>query len=243
MAKKQRKVKAKFAEQRESLPPILPKNENQNTALQALYNPSVNVVILDGFAGTGKTYLAGSVAADLYRRNYLDKIVVSRPYVQTGRTTGLKPGTVLDKMFPYVRNILDPIKTRMGAGAFDVALKDGISGAIEIQEVESIRGRSFDDPSFLIIDEAQQTTREEMESIVTRVGENCKLVLCGDWRQKDIKQESGMEWFIDFAARHNLPGVAHIQFGIDDCVRSGFVRDVLIGIEKDKGNTVFVENC
>jgi phosphate starvation-inducible PhoH-like protein len=234
-------VKAKFEEQREVFR-IQPQNENQQIAIRALYDPSVKVVILDGFAGSGKSFITGSVAGDLFRRSLLDQIIVARPYVQTGRASGSKPGSSLEKLYPYVRTILDPLQKVMGRGAFDVALKDGERGDIQVQELESIRGRSFDDSCFLIIDEAQQSTPIEAESIVTRVGEGCKLVLCGDIRQKDIRGTSGLEWFIDFYQRHNIPGVAHIQFTIDDCVRSGFVRDVLSGIEADKTNDKYLKN-
>lgn len=226
------KVKEKFSEER-NLPAIQPKNENQKIALQALYDPSIQVVILDGFAGSGKSALTAWTAGDLFRRNQIEKIIVSRPYVQTGRSSGLKPGDTLSKMYPYVRNILDRVEERIGKGAFLNALKDGERGEIEIQEIESIRGRSFDDPCFLIIDEAQQTTKEEMIAIITRIGESCKLVLCGDPRQKDIKGQSGLEWFSEFYQKNSISGVAHIHFTKEDCVRSGFVKDVLFALEDD----------
>jgi phosphate starvation-inducible PhoH-like protein len=175
------------------------------------------------------------VAADKFRKNEIKEIIVARAYVQTGKTSGFKPGTSLQKLYPYVRNVLDTIKQRIGHGAYEIALKDGESGEIQVQEVESIRGRSFDEKSFLIIDEGQQTTPEEMQSIVTRVSDNCKLVLCGDVLQKDIKGESGLEWFMSFAKRHNLKGVAVIDFDSpNDIVRGGLVKDIAIGLAKDR---------
>lgn len=230
--KEGRVIQDKFSEDRE-LPALQPQSKNQHIAIQALYDPSITLVILGGPAGTGKSYLSGSVAGDLYLQNKIQKVIVTRPYVQTGRTSGFKPGTILEKLYPYVRTILDPLKNRVGKGVFENNLKDGLTGNFQIQEVESIRGRSFDESSFLIIDEAQQTLPEEMEAIITRVGYDCKLIVCGDIRQKDISQKSGMEWLIDFTNRHNLKGVCHVDFGIEDCVRSGFVKDVLIGLDSD----------
>lgn len=90
-------------------------------------------------------------------------------------------------------------------------------------------------PSFLVIDEAQQTTKEEMQSIVTRVSDQCKLVLCGDILQKDIQGESGLEWFMSFSKRHDLKGVAVIDFSDpSEIVRGGLVRDIAIGLMKDR---------
>lgn len=193
-------------------------------------------MIVKGLFGTGKTFLAACTAGDALHKGHIDKVVVARPYVQTGKTSGFKPGSSLEKLYPYVRNVLDTMRKRMGDGAFNIALADGVSGKIEVQEVESIRGRSFDEPSFLIIDEAQQTNPDEMESIVTRISDNCTLVLCGDDNQKDIKGQSGLAWFESFAKRHNLEGVGFIDFDSpDDIVRGGMVRKIAIGIAKDKG--------
>lgn len=228
-------IKGKFVVERNDPPVIVAKTEKQREYFKALNDPNIQVVIALGFHGTGKTFCASVVAADMFRKNQLEKIIVSRAYVQTGKSSGLKPGTALDKLYPYVRNVLDTIKHRIGQGAYEIALKDGVTGDIEVQEVESIRGRSFDQSSFLIIDEAQQTSPEEMQSIVTRISDSCKLVMCGDIRQKDIRGESGIEWFMSFAQRHNLKGVKIIDFSDpDDIVRGGLVKDIAIGMMKDK---------
>lgn len=219
------------------LPPIQAKTKKQREYLKHLSDPEIQVVIALGFHGTGKTYCPSAVAADMFRDKLIDSIVVSRAYVQTGKTSGYKPGTSMEKLYPYVRNVLDTIKQRIGDAAYVGALKDGQHGAIQVQEVESIRGRSFDEKGFLIIDEAQQTTPDEMKSIVTRVSDNCKMVLCGDIRQCDIQGESGLEWFMNFAERHNLKGVAIVNFDSpDDIVRGGLVKDIAIGLMKDEAS-------
>ncbi|CAM0111282.1 PhoH-like phosphate starvation-inducible [Vibrio phage 184E37-3b] len=228
-------IKEKFKERREfELPPVTAKTPKQKEYLKLLKD--CNIVVVEGLFGTGKTFLAACQAGDALRKGEVEKVIVARPYVQTGKTSGFKPGSSLEKLFPYVRNVLDTMRSRMGDGAFGIALKDGISGSIEVQEVESIRGRSFDQPSFLIIDEAQQTTLEEMESIVTRISDNCTLILCGDDSQRDIRGTSGLRWFKEFAERHHLDGVGFVNFDSpDDIVRGGMVRDIAIGLAKDKG--------
>jgi len=240
MAKKAatgRVVKEKFVEERNNPPTVTAKTEKQREYFKMLEDPSVQAIVVLGLHGTGKTYCASVVAADKFRKNEISKIIVARAYVQTGKTSGYKPGTSLMKLYPYVRNVLDTIKERIGNGAYEIALRDGETGAIQVQEVESIRGRSFDEPSFLIIDEAQQVTIEEMKSIVTRVSDKCKLILCGDIRQKDIRGESGLEWFMKFSKRHNLKGVEVIDFcEPSDIVRGGLVRDIAIGLMKDEEN-------
>jgi phosphate starvation-inducible protein PhoH and related proteins len=228
-------IKEKFLEERNNPPPVVAKTAKQKEYFRLLEDPEVKAIVCLGLHGTGKTFCAAVVAADKFRKNEIKQIIVARAYVQTGKTSGYKPGTSLMKLYPYVRNVLDTIKSRIGAGAYEIALKDGESGEIQVQEVESIRGRSFDLPSYLIIDESQQTTKEEMQSIVTRVSDNCKLVLCGDILQKDIQGESGLEWFMSFSKRHNLKGVAVIDFNSpDEIVRGGLVKDIAIGMMKDR---------
>lgn len=153
-------IKEKFAEQRNNPPPIVAKTAKQKEYFRLLEDPEVKAIVCLGLHGTGKTFCAAVVAADKFRKNEITQIIVARAYVQTGKTSGYKPGSSLQKLYPYVRNVLDTIKSRIGAGAYEVALKDGESGEIQVQEVESIRGRSFDLPSYLIIDESQQTTTD-----------------------------------------------------------------------------------
>ena len=229
----QKIIKDKFINERQP-EPIVAKTDKQKEYLKMLNDPNIQVICCLGLHGVGKTFLPSCVAADKYRKGEIKKIIVARPYVQTGKSSGAKPGTSLEKLYPYVRNVLDTIKGRIGSGAFEIALQDGLKGDIEAQELESIRGRSFDIPSFLIVDECQQATPEEVLAIITRISDNCKLVLCGDINQRDIKGESGLQWFLDLAKRHNLKGVGLINFDSpEDIVRGGFVKDIAIALMKD----------
>jgi len=232
-----RKVKDKFLDERKEeikSKPLVAKTAKQKEYLNMLNDPNIQVIVCLGLHGTGKTFLAASVAADKYRTGEIKKIIVARPYVQTGKSSGSKPGSALEKLYPYVRNILDTVKQRIGSGAYEIALADGQRGDLEVQEIESIRGRSFDAPSYLLIDEAQQTTEDEMLAIVTRISDNCKLVLCGDENQRDIRGSSGLVWFLDFAKRHKLKSVGIINFDSpSDIVRGGIVKDIAVGLIKD----------
>ena len=157
-----------------------------------------------------------------------------RGYVQTGKSSGLKPGTGLEKLYPYVRNVLDPIRKRLGGPAFDIALADGQKGSIEVQELESIRGRSFDERSFLLLEESQQSTPEEMLAVITRVSDECKIIISGDLNQRDSKGESGLKWVLDFVKRHKIKGVGIINFDSpEDIVRGGLVKDIAIGLMRE----------
>jgi phosphate starvation-inducible PhoH-like protein len=234
-----RVVNPKFDHERH-LPQVVAKTEKQKYYFALLNDPNVQIIIAEGLFGTGKTFCSSIVAADKFRKNEISRIIIARAYVQTGKTSGFKPGGTLDKLYPYVRNALDVIASRMGHGAYTVALGNGTNGAIEVQEVESIRGRSFDEKCFLLIEEAQQTSPEEMESIVTRIGEGCKLIISGCDSQRDITGVSGLAWFKSFAKRHDLSHVAFVNFDDpEDIVRSGVVKEIAYGLAKDAGNSKF----
>lgn len=228
-----RVTKEKFKELYQPLE-IKALTEKQRVYLNMLKDPKIQLLICCGLHGTGKSFLSASIAADKFRNNEISKIIVARPYVQTGKTSGSKPGSILFKLYPYVRNVLDPIRKRLGSAAFDIALADGERGDIEVQELESIRGRSFDEPSWLMLEEAQQSTPEEMLAVVTRIGEDCKLIVSGDLNQRDIRGESGLKWLLDFVERHKIKGVGVVSFDSpEDIVRSGLTRAVAIGLMKE----------
>jgi|SRR5690554_112161 len=224
-----RSFKDKFADERKP-EPIVAKTSKQKEYLYNLYNSYVNISI--GPAGTGKTFLPSSLAADMLRECKIERIIVARPYVQTGRSSGLKPGDTASKMFAYVRNVLDTVRKRIGDAAYNIAFKDGLTGQIEICELESIRGRSFDDKCWVILDEMQQSRKDEMIALMTRFGDDCRITICGDINQKDIRGQDGLSWFMDFVERHNL-SIPITEFSSDDIVRGGLVKDIVKGLEKD----------
>jgi phosphate starvation-inducible protein PhoH and related proteins len=196
------------------LPPIKALNPTQAQYLAALRS-SQQIVVL-GPAGTGKTWIAATHAADLYRAGQIEKIILTRPNVPCGRSLGFFPGSLQDKFAPWAVPIADAIKERIGDAPFDIALK---RGDIEMVPFEVMRGRSWKN-AFILLDEAQNTSVAEIKTFLTRVGENCVSVVNGDVNQTDIQQASGLRRMIDLIRAHGLP-VPVIEFELDDIVRSG----------------------
>jgi phosphate starvation-inducible protein PhoH and related proteins len=196
------------------LPPIKALNPTQSAYLDAL-RVSPQVIVL-GPAGTGKTWIAATHAADLYRNRRIDKIILTRPNVPCGRSLGYFPGTIEEKFAPWAAPVIEAIKERMGKAAYEIALKNG---DIELLPFEVMRGRSWKD-AFVLLDEAQNSTVTEIKTFLTRIGENCTVVINGDVSQCDLEQASGLATAIHLIKSQMLP-VPVIQFTRDDIVRSG----------------------
>jgi phosphate starvation-inducible protein PhoH and related proteins len=195
-------------------PPIVALNPAQADYLDALRS-SPQVVVL-GPAGTGKTWIAASHAADLYRNRCISKIILTRPNVPCGRSLGFFPGSLEDKFAPWAVPVVDAIKERIGVAAYQIALK---RGDIEMVPFEVMRGRSWKD-AFVLLDEAQNTTPAEIKTFLTRVGEDCSVVINGDVSQCDLHEASGLSTVLHLIRSRSLP-VPVIEFGLDDIVRSG----------------------
>ena len=204
--------KAKYRPER-TPPPIRALNATQADYLDAL-NTSPQVIVL-GPAGTGKTWIAATHAADLYRAGQVSKIILTRPNVPCGRSLGFFPGSLEDKFAPWAAPVIEAIKERMGAAAYDIALK---KGAIEMAPFEVMRGRSWKD-AFVLLDEAQNATPAEIKMFLTRIGEDCTVVINGDISQCDLDHTSGLRVVLDLVAQRRLP-VPVIEFTMADIVRS-----------------------
>ena len=205
--------KDKFEAER-SLPPIKALNTIQADYLDALRRSSQVIVL--GPAGTGKTWIAAAHAADLYRKRRIGHIILTRPNVPCGRSLGFFPGSLQDKFAPWVVPVTDAIKDRIGDAAFDIALKNG---TIEIVPFEVMRGRSWKN-AFVLLDEAQNCTAAEIKTFLTRIGDNCTVVINGDVSQCDLAADSGLRLVIEMIKRQNLP-VPVVSFTHGDIVRSG----------------------
>ncbi len=205
--------KPKFELER-TLAPIKALRPAQADYLDALRS-SPQVVVL-GPAGTGKTWIAATYAADLYRKGRISKIILTRPNVPCGRSLGFFPGTLEEKFAPWAAPVIEAIKDRIGAASFEIALK---KGDIELVPFEVMRGRSWKN-AFVLLDEAQNTTIEEIKMFLTRIGEDCIMVVNGDISQCDLAAGSGLRAVLDLIAKHDLP-VPIIEFNASDIVRSG----------------------
>ena len=192
---------------------IVPKTEHQGDLINAI--KSSCQVIVFGPAGTGKTYVTATMAADLYTTNQIDKIVITRPMISVGKEIGILPGDLGDKVAPWALPVLDVLTKHLGRGTVETGIKNG---NIEIAPLALMRGRSFDD-AFIICDEAQNITTHELKMLLTRVGEGSTIVLNGDIMQTDLKDGDGLTKITHLAKKHNLP-IPIVEFDLDDIVRS-----------------------
>ena len=216
--------KKKFQSER-TPPPIIAMNQRQAEYLAHL-RTSPQVFVL-GPAGTGKTWIAASHAADLYRAGSITKIILTRPNVPCGRSLGFFPGTLESKFAPWTVPVTDAIRDRLGKAVYDVAVRNG---DIEVVPFEVMRGRSWKD-AFILLDEAQNTSAVEIKMFLTRVGEGCTTVINGDIAQCDLAQGSGLYVAIELLRTRQLP-IPIVEFSADDIVRSGLCAMWVRAFEK-----------
>lgn len=201
---------------------------NDNQKLYIKYLDEYDQVIVCGFSGTGKTYIAATKAANMYAQKKIDKIIITRPNVAVGKDLGYFPGTLEEKFQPWALPILDVLVEQLGKGVVETAVKNG---NIEMAPLSTMRGRSFHD-AFIILDEAQNTSVAEIKMFLTRIGKNCKVVVNGDIKQSDINQQSGLSKIIHLVKKYNIP-VPIVEFGVDDIVRSDMCKQWIIAFEAE----------
>lgn len=174
-----------------------------------------------GSAGTGKTFIAASYAASELFHKRIDKIILTRPNVETGRGMGFLPGELDEKYAPYLQPF-DQVFTRaLGKGFYEYALK---AKDIDPKPLGFMRGASFEN-CIILVDEAQNLTKTEFKMLLSRIGKNCKVILSGDPKQTDIS-DSGL---LDACKRlQNIPGVEVITFRDEDIVRSPMCKQVIL---------------
>lgn len=206
---------------------VLPKNTKQQELIDAINNKSQIFVL--GPAGTGKTFICASLAAKYYFERKIDKIIITRPNVSSSRSLGLFPGSIEEKMAPWLSPITNVLQQHLGDDIYNIALK---RGSIKIEPFETMRGASFEN-AIVILDEAQNVPFDEMKMFLTRIGENSKVILNGDIKQSDLKKDSGYMKTIQLMAKYNMDDAAVIEFSIDDCVRSGICKQWLEVFDKE----------
>jgi phosphate starvation-inducible PhoH-like protein len=207
--------------------PLKPLNDNQ--ALYLKHLETSNQVIVCGFSGTGKTYLAATFAANMYNNREIDKIILTRPNVSVGKDLGYFPGTLEEKFAPWAAPVLDVLNEHLGKGVVETGIKNG---NIEMAPLSTMRGRSFKN-AFILVDEAQNLTVAEMKMFLTRVGKGCKVVINGDIKQSDINVQSGLSKVIHLVKKYNLQ-VPIVEFGVEDIVRSDICKQWILAFEEEK---------
>lgn len=197
--------------------------ENQSHYLNSIKNNTISFGI--GCAGTGKSYVALMYAAQLLRCKKVSKIVITRPAVECGEKFGFLPGELEEKYDEYLTPMKSILYKALGQTHTELLFKNKI---IEARPLAFMRGSTFEN-SIVILDEAQNVTPQQMKMFLTRIGENSKVIINGDIAQSDIRGESGLN---DAVKRlHSIRSVGVVEFTIEDIVRSGIVKDILIAYQ------------
>jgi phosphate starvation-inducible PhoH-like protein len=198
---------------------VKPLNYIQGEYLEAIrYN---EIIFGIGSAGTGKTFVAASYAAgELFHRR-IQKIILTRPNVETGRGLGFLPGELEEKYAPYLDPFDQVFKRTLGAGFYEYALK---SKTIEPKPLGFMRGASFEN-SIILVDEVQNMTKTEFKMLLSRIGKNCKVILSGDPEQADIS-DSGLQDAVD--RLDGISGIEVVRFLDEDIVRSKMCKAVIM---------------
>jgi phosphate starvation-inducible PhoH-like protein len=184
-----------------------------------------------GPAGTGKTYLAVALAVKAYKNKEVERIVLTRPAVEAGEKLGFLPGDLQEKVDPYLRPLYDALQEMFG---FETYQKLVERGNIEVAPLAYMRGRTLSD-AFIILDEAQNATKEQMKMFLTRMGEGSRVVVTGDVTQTDLPPEkSGLVNAVELLK--DIDGIGIVYLSGKDVVRSGLVRRIIEAYENDGKN-------
>ena len=206
--------------------PVRCKTIGQKNYIKAMTDNTVT--ICTGPAGTGKTYLAIAMAVEALKREDISRIILTRPAVEAGEHLGFLPGDLQSKVDPYLRPLYDALFEMLGEEKFNRCLERGI---IEVAPLAYMRGRTLDD-SFIILDEAQNTTTEQMKMFLTRLGFNSKMVITGDVTQIDLPdgKRSGLKEAVRIL--RNVDDIAIFRFTEKDVVRHRLVQDIIRAYER-----------
>ncbi|MDD5954258.1 MAG: PhoH family protein [Firmicutes bacterium] len=207
--------------------PIKAKTVGQQKYMKAIQKNTITIGV--GPAGTGKTYLAVAAAVAAFRERTVNRIILTRPAVEAGERLGFLPGDLQNKVDPYLRPLYDALYEMLGAETFQ---KYQERGSIEVAPLAYMRGRTLDD-SFIILDEAQNTTKEQMKMFLTRLGFGSKIVITGDVTQIDLPDDktSGLKDAV--RVLDGIKDIAICRLTAADVVRHALVQEIINAYEKD----------
>lgn len=208
--------------------PIRVKNYSQRQYVQMIKNNDLTFGI--GPAGTGKTYLAVVMAVAALKRREVDRLILTRPAVEAGESLGFLPGDLKEKVDPYLRPIYDALNSILGAEHVERLIERGV---IEIAPLAYMRGRTLD-KAFVILDEAQNTTRAQMKMFLTRLGFGSKMIVNGDASQIDLPKGHSQSGLVDAENRlKGFPHIAFVNFDANDVVRHPVVSEIIRAYENN----------
>ena len=208
--------------------PIKAKTLGQKRYVDAIRKNTVTLGV--GPAGTGKTYLAVAAAVAAFREKQVNRIILTRPAVEAGERLGFLPGDLQSKVDPYLRPLYDALFDMLGAETYNKYLE---RGNIEVAPLAYMRGRTLDD-SFIILDEAQNTSREQMKMFLTRLGFGSKIVITGDITQIDLPADKVSGLKEAMRVLQNVEDIAICRLGEADVVRHVIVQRIIKAYEQDE---------
>lgn len=223
--------------------PVKPKTAGQKAYIDLIRKKMIVFGI--GPAGTGKTYLAMAMAIEAFKRDEVSRIILTRPAIEAGEKLGFLPGDLQSKVDPYLRPLYDALHQIMGADSY---LRNVEKGLIEVAPLAYMRGRTLDN-SYIILDEAQNTTPAQMKMFLTRIGFGSKVIITGDLTQKDLPSgtTSGLDQALDVLGKVEDIGIAHMTN--QDVVRHPLVQQIVKAyddydkrMEKQRKRSQFKEN-
>ena len=201
--------------------PVRPKTLGQKDYLKAIQTHPITFGV--GPAGTGKTYLAVAMAVKAFKSKDVERIILTRPAVEAGEKLGFLPGDLQNKVDPYLRPLYDGLYDMLGPETFQRLLE---KQTIEVAPLAYMRGRTLDN-AFIILDEAQNTSPEQMKMFLTRMGSGSKVVVTGDVTQIDLPDKSRSGLVDALAVLKNIDGIAQIRFSEKDVVRHRLVQEIV----------------
>ena len=202
---------------------ILPRNKNQETYMLKLLDRKKDIIFGIGPAGTGKTLIAVQVAVKLFKEGRVDKIIVTRPAVSVDEDLGFLPGTLEQKMAPWTRPIFDVLREYFNAREISGMIDEGI---VEIAPLAYMRGRTFKN-AFILADEMQNATQNQMKMLLTRIGTGSKMVVTGDLAQADRLRDNGLIQFVEQLEEKEIARLDIVRCAKGDIERHEAVREVL----------------
>ena len=206
--------------------PVRPKTLGQKQYVEAILNNAVTGGV--GPAGTGKTYLAVAMAVKAFKARQVSRIILTRPAVEAGEKLGFLPGDLQNKVDPYLRPLYDALFDMLGAETYQKLLEKQL---IEVAPLAYMRGRTLDD-AFIILDEAQNTSPEQMKMFLTRMGTGSKVVVTGDVTQIDLPDKARSGLVDALQVLKNVQGIAMMFFSEKDVVRHRLVQEIIRAYEK-----------
>ena len=206
--------------------PLTAKSKNQKEYILSIVQNDITFCF--GPSGTGKSFVAAGISAEHLMQNKTSQIIVTRPLVCAGKSLGAVPGEVADKVKPYLKPMEENLKFFLGNEKFNKYLSSDI---IKFEPLELMRGASFHN-SYMILDEAQNCTLDQIKMFITRIGENSKVIINGDIKQTDLKDGSGLKICIEKLDR--IHGVGICEFTNSDIQRNSIIKSILMALEDEQ---------